>query len=90
MREAVVPVLLCVEGAEGLRHWLARVEDVRWPLLDEEKPVLVRRLPPPPLLMLTRGRLDGMTARDRGGGGGGGTRDGYEYTLQERTHRKGS
>lgn len=50
---------------------------------EEEKLVLVRRLPPPPL-MLTRGRLDGITARDRGGGGGG-TRDGYEYTLVSKT-----
>lgn len=42
-------------------------------LEDEEKLVLVRRLPPP--LRLTLGRFEGMTARDKGGGGGG-TRDG--------------
>lgn len=49
------------------------VREVLWTLLeDEEKLLLVRRLPPP--LRLTRGRLEGMTARDRGGGGGG-TRD---------------
>lgn len=58
-------------------NWLVR-EDALWLLLDEEKLDLVRRLPP--LLMLTRGRLEGITARGRGGGGGG-TRDGYEYTL---------
>lgn len=39
---------------------------------------MVRRLLPP--LRLTRGRLDGMTARDSGGGAG--TRDGYEYILE--------
>ena len=55
-------------------------EEVLWLLLDvEEKLDLVRRVPP--LLILTRGRLEGMTARGRGGGGGG-TRDGYEYTLR--------
>lgn len=50
------------------------VREVLWLLLEEEeeKLVLVRRLPP--LLRLTLGRLEGMTARDRGGGGGG-TRD---------------
>lgn len=45
---------------------------------EEEKLLLVRRLLPP--LRLTRGRLDGITARDKGGGGAG-TRDGYEYIL---------
>lgn len=49
------------------------VREVLWLLLEEEeKLVLVRRLPPP--LTLTLGRFEGMTARDRGGGGGG-TRD---------------
>lgn len=50
------------------------VREVLWLLLEdeEEKLVLVRRLPPP--LRLTLGRFEGMTARDRGGGGGG-TRD---------------
>lgn len=45
---------------------------------EEEKLLLVRRLLPP--LRLTRGRFDGITARDSGGGGAG-TRDGYEYIL---------
>lgn len=54
-------------------------EEVLWLLLDEEeKLLLVRRLLPP--LRLTRGRFDGITARDNGGGGAG-TRDGYEYIL---------
>lgn len=54
-------------------------EEVLWLLLDEEeKLLLVRRLLPP--LRLIRGRLEGITARDRGGGGAG-TRDGYEYIL---------
>lgn len=53
-------------------------------LLEEEvKLLLVRRLLPP--LRLTRGRLDGITARDKGGGGGAGTRDGYEYILVSNT-----
>lgn len=39
---------------------------------EEEKVVLLRRLPPP--LTLTLGRFEGTTARDRGEGGGG-TRD---------------
>lgn len=58
-------------------------EEVFWPLLEEEeKPLLVRRLLPP--LTPTRGRLDGTTARDKGGGGAG-TRDGYEYILGSNT-----
>lgn len=61
-------------------YWLARDEE-RWLLLEEdEKLDLVRRLPPP--LRLTRARLEGMTARERGGGGGG-TRDGYAYILKK-------
>lgn len=54
--------------------WHLLVRELLWMLLeDEEKLVLVRRLPPP--LRLTLGRFEGMTARDKGGGGGG-TRDG--------------
>lgn len=54
--------------------WALLVREVLWLLLeDEEKVVLVRRLPPP--LKLTLGRFEGMTARDKGGGGGGGTLD---------------
>lgn len=54
--------------------WHLLVREVLWLLLEEEeKLVLVRRLPPP--LRLTLGRFEGMTARDRGGGGGGGPRD---------------
>lgn len=57
------------------------VREVLWTLLeDEEKLLLVRRLPPP--LRLTRGRFEGMTARDSGGGGGA-TRDWYEYILRK-------
>lgn len=52
---------------------------------EEEKLLLVRRLLPP--LRLTRGRLDGMTARDKGGGGAG-TRDGYEYILVSNTQKE--
>lgn len=61
------------------RYTLVLDDEVLWLLLDEEeKLLLVRRLLPP--LRLIRGRLDGITARDRGGGGAG-TRDGYEYIL---------
>jgi hypothetical protein len=68
-----------VEWLEQRGHWLV-LEDALWLLLEEEeKLALLRRLPPP--VMLIRGRLDGITARDKGGGGGG-TRDGYEYTLR--------
>lgn len=63
----------------GCRYALVLDEEVLWLLLEEEeKLLLVRRLLPP--LRLTRGRLDGITARDRGGGGAG-TREGYEYIL---------
>lgn len=51
---------------------------------EEEKLLLVRRLLPP--LRLIRGRLDGITARDKGGGGAG-TRDGYEYILASKQKR---
>lgn len=78
--------LLCLsEGrvlfstAALLSYTLVLDEEVLWLLLDEEeKLLLVRRLLPP--LRLIRGRLDGITARDKGGGGAG-TRDGYEYIL---------
>ena len=64
---------------EAVKHSLALDEEILWLLLEEEeKLLLVRRLLPP--LRLTRGRLDGMMARDKGGGGAG-TRDGYEYIL---------
>lgn len=61
---------LTAEIVTQQRYLLVR-EDL-WLLLEEEKLVLVRRLPPP--LRLTLGRFEGMTARDSGGGGGG-TRD---------------
>lgn len=56
------------------------MREVLW-LLLVEKLLLARRLP----LTLTRGRFEGMTARESGGGGGG-TREGYEYILTPQTH----
>lgn len=74
-----------VESDVLLSYTLVLDEEVLWLLLDEEeKLLLVRRLLPP--LRLIRGRLDGITARDRGGGGAG-TRDGYEYILASKQKR---
>lgn len=54
------------------------VLEALWLLLEEDDRLLfVRRLLP--VVRLTLGRLDGITARDKGGGAG--TRDGYEYIL---------
>lgn len=66
-------------GGRGSGPSLVLEDEVLWPLLDEDEKLLLVRRPLPPL-RLTRGRLDGITARDRGGGGAG-TRDGYEYIL---------